>query len=157
VTNQDNSGENPFWSLFIKKWKNNENKAVDDAFQTLELLNMHHKWDSLASDLSGGQLKLLELGRALMLNVKTILLDEPVGSVNPVLAHEIFAHIQNIRDSLNVTFLFIEHRLDIAMQYADFVYAMARGKIIAQGTPDEVLNDANVIESYLGACPTPPD
>jgi branched-chain amino acid transport system ATP-binding protein len=151
VTNKDNAGENPFWSLLPRKWKQNENQAVDNAFKTLKFLNMDHKWDALASDLSGGQLKLLELGRALMLDVKTILLDEPVGSVNPVLAHEIFSHIQNIRDSLGVTFLIIEHRLDIAMQYVDFVYAMASGAIIAQGTPDQVLSNSEVIESYLGA------
>ena len=96
-------------------------------------------------------MKLLEMGRALMSGAKLLLLDEPISGVNPTLAHEIFSTISRLRNELGVTFLIIEHRLDIALGYVDHVIAMAYGKIIASGTPEAVISDPHVIEAYLGA------
>jgi branched-chain amino acid transport system ATP-binding protein len=95
-------------------------------------------------------MKLVEIGRALMSDAKILLLDEPVSGVNPTLAHEIFARIIRLRDELGLTFFIVEHRLDIALRYVDQMFAMAMGKVIASGYPDEVMNDRGVIEAYLG-------
>ena len=81
---------------------------------------------------------------------ETILLDEPVGSIDPKLCHQIFSHIIKLRDELNITFLVIEHRLEVAAQYADWVFAMDRGKLVCEGRAEEVFEDPRVITSYLG-------
>jgi len=150
LTAWNNPGEYLFWSLFPKKWIKAEEEAAEKAFEILCLLKLDHLWDRPSYELSGGQLKLLEIGRTLMTGAETIMMDEPAGSVNPVLAHEIFSHIRTLRDEMGLTFIIIEHRLDIAMKYVDYVYAMASGRVISHGEPDEVLNDPKVIESYLG-------
>jgi branched-chain amino acid transport system ATP-binding protein len=103
-----------------------------------------------ARTLSGGELKLLEIGRALMCGAETILLDEPVGSIDPKLCHQIFAHVIRLRDELGITFLVIEHRLEVAAQYADHVFAMDRGKLVCEGTAEEVFEDPRVVAAYLG-------
>jgi branched-chain amino acid transport system ATP-binding protein len=107
-------------------------------------------WNAQASNLSGGQMKLLEMGRALMSGAQTLLLDEPISGVNPTLAHEIFQKILGLRDSLGLTFLIVEHRLDIALSYVDSVVAMAYGKLLAEGKPEPVMTDPRLIEAYLG-------
>ena len=146
---QHNPGEGLFRSLLSGSWIRQEEAAVEKAFDILTLLGLDHMWNRLAGELSGGQLKLLEIGKALMTDAEVILADEPVGSVNPVLAHELFTHIANLTEQLGITFIVIEHRLQIAMDYVDHVYAMMEGKVISEGTPDEVLNDPKVIEGYL--------
>ena len=76
--------------------------------------------------------------------------DEPVGSIDPVLCHQIFSHVLRLRDELGLTFLVIEHRLEVAAQYADHVFAMDRGKLVTEGTAEEVFEDERVIKAYLG-------
>ncbi len=133
-----------------QSWISKERKLVDKAFNILRLLNIDHLWDVRADQLSGGQMKLLEIGRALMSDPQILLLDEPVAGVNPTLAHNIMKHIVMLRDKLDLTFLIVEHRLDITLEYVDRVYAMHQGRIIAYGTPDVVLKDPQVVEAYLG-------
>ncbi len=135
---------------FRLRWVKHEAEAVEKAYEVLELLNLTHVKDQLAENLSGGQLKLLEIGRSLMTDADTIVMDEPVGGVNPSLAHEIFKHIRNLIEEHDKTFLIIEHRLEVAVKYVDYVYAMAYGKLIAEGDPETVLTDSKVVESYLG-------
>ena len=86
-----------------------------------------------------------------MSGAKVLLLDEPISGVNPTLAHEIFNALVRSRQELGVTFLVIEHRLDIALGYVDHAIAMAYGKVIASGTSEAVIDDPGVIEAYLGA------
>lgn len=136
--------------LFKQSWISRERKLVDKAFSILKLLNIDHLWDVPANQISGGQMKLLEIGRALMSDPQILLLDEPVAGVNPTLAHNIMEHIVTLRDKLDLTFLIVEHRLDITLDYVDRVYAMHQGRIIAYGTPDTVLKDPQVVEAYLG-------
>ncbi|MEM3551701.1 MAG: ABC transporter ATP-binding protein [Conexivisphaerales archaeon] len=150
IAYKDNPGESLFWSIFKGKWLKNEEEALEKAHKILEFLQLSQAKKQLAQELSGGQMKLLEIGRALMADANTLLLDEPAGSVAPTLAHEIFAHIRRLRDELKLNFLIVEHRLDIAADYVDYVYAMSSGKVISEGHPDEVFNDPKVIEVYLG-------
>ncbi len=78
-----------------------------------------------------------------------MLLDEPIGGVNPVLANSIFSHIVNIRNEFGTSFLIIEHRLDIAMKYVDLVYVLSRGNVVASGTPEEIVEKSELYEVYL--------
>jgi branched-chain amino acid transport system ATP-binding protein len=146
-----NPGESFSGSLLKRSWVKQEKDATERAFKILQMLGLAKVWDHEASTLSGGQMKLLELSRALMTGAKLILLDEPISGVNPTLAHEIFGKILTLRDELGVTFLIIEHRLEIALTYVDKVTAMAFGKVVAAGEPDMVMGDPKVIEAYLGA------
>jgi branched-chain amino acid transport system ATP-binding protein len=146
----DNAGENIALSLFKPTWINSEISAVRRASELLRVLGLRHVWNKPANTLSGGELKLLEIGRALMSGAETILLDEPVGSIDPKLCHQIFNHVLRLRDELGITFLVIEHRLEVAAQYADHVFAMDLGKLVTEGTAEEVFEDERVIKAYLG-------
>ncbi|MDV3277747.1 MAG: ABC transporter ATP-binding protein [Nitrososphaerales archaeon] len=151
VAEKGNPGESFLKSLFKRRWVKIETDATERALKLLELLGLSKVWDIPALNLSGGQMKLLEMGRVLMSGAKLILLDEPISGVNPTLAHEIFGRILKLRDDLGVTFLIVEHRLDIALSYVDTVTAMAFGKVVAAGKPELVMADPKVVEAYLGA------
>ena len=151
VAEKNNPGESFTRSLLKRSWMKKEADATKRAISILQLLGLGKLWDSQSSNLSGGQMKLLELARALMSGAKLILLDEPISGVNPTLAHEIFGRILKLRDELGVTFLIVEHRLEIALSYVDNVTAMALGKVVAAGKPELVMADPKVIEAYLGA------
>jgi len=131
-------------------WLRQEEELVEKAFQILRLVNLIHLWDHPAGMLSGGQMKLLEIARTLMSGAKLLLMDEPIAGVNPTLAHQILDFITRLKNEKGITFFIIEHRLDIAMKYVDYVYAMARGRLIAEGRPEEVVSNPLVIDSYLG-------
>jgi len=150
VAKKNNPGENFARSLVRRSWIKEEAKTAEDAFEILAMVGLSHMWDKLAAVLSGGQLKLLEIGRALMSNANLILLDEPISGVNPTLAHEIFSTLVKIRDNYGVTFLIVEHRLDIALSYVDSVIVLTYGKFLTSGTPQEVTSDKRVIDAYLG-------
>jgi len=146
----ENAGENIFYSLYKPAWVDSEINAVRRASELLRVLGLDHVWNKPANTLSGGELKLLEIGRTMMAGADTIILDEPVGSIDPKLCHQIFNHVLKLRDELGLTFLVIEHRLEVAAQYADHVFAMDRGKLVTEGTAEEVFEDPRVIEAYLG-------
>lgn len=140
----------PWREFFALSWREAEKRSTEKASRILDLLGLTRAWDQPAYLLSGGQMKLVEIGRALMSDAKLLLLDEPVSGVNPTLAHEIFARIMKLRDELGLTFFIVEHRLDIALRYVDQMFAMAMGRVVASGDPDDVMKDRAVIEAYLG-------
>ncbi|HDI46649.1 MAG TPA: ABC transporter ATP-binding protein [Candidatus Methanomethylia archaeon] len=150
IAARSHPGEKLTVAPFKLKWSKYEEELVEKAFHIMQLLNIDHLWNQPASSLSGGQMKLLEIGRALMSSPKVVLMDEPIAGINPALAHMIFNHILELRKQLGLTFLIVEHRLDIALKYVDYVYAMASGKVICKGEPKDVVNDPTVIRSYLG-------
>lgn len=151
VAEKGNPGESFVKSLLRRSWAKKEKEIAEKGFKILEILGLSSSWDKQALNLSGGQMKLLEMGRALMSGAKLILLDEPISGVNPTLAHSIFARILKLRDELGVTFFIVEHRLDVALSYVDHITAMAFGKVIAAGIPEKVIADKQVIDAYLGA------
>jgi branched-chain amino acid transport system ATP-binding protein len=150
VADKHHPGETFTKAVVKRLWAGHERETIEKASKILDMLGLAEQSDRATSLLSGGQMKLIEIGRALMSDAKLYLLDEPVSGVNPTLAHEIFAKIIGLREQYGITFFIIEHRLDIALKYVDYVNAMASGKLIAAGPPKEVISNPKVIEAYLG-------
>ncbi len=143
-------GEGPIVAPLRHLWTGEEEERVRRAFEILRRVGLEDHWDWEAYRLGAGQLKMLEVARALATGAKLIALDEPVGGTDPAYAHEIFKQIRGLAKSLDVTFLVIEHRIDIALPFADYVYVMDRGSVISEGTPDAVASDPKVIKVYIG-------
>ncbi|HEY9827000.1 MAG TPA: ABC transporter ATP-binding protein [Stenomitos sp.] len=119
------------------------------AMDILESVGLSHMTHSYAGCLSGGQRKLLEMGRALMAEPKLILLDEPAAGVNPTLINQICEHIKTWNQQ-GITFLIIEHNMDVIMSLCDRVWVLAEGQNLMSGTPQEVQSNTKVLEAYLG-------
>ncbi|MEM4555835.1 MAG: ABC transporter ATP-binding protein [Acidilobaceae archaeon] len=147
----DNPGESLTRAVIEAFWLEFESKTISEVNKTLDSLALSQAKGKKPGELSGGQMKLLDLARVMMAkNVKLVLLDEPTAGVNPVLAHEIFKVLKKLATEGGLTFLVVEHRLDIAVDYADYAYALHLGEVIAEGDPHEVLKNPKVIASYLG-------
>ncbi len=137
-------------ALFKHRWIESERELHQRAFQILDFLNLLRVWNNKASEISGGQQKLVALGRALMAESKLILLDEPVAGVNPTLAKRIFRKIAELQKEGKSNFVIIEHNMDVQLSFCDYIYVLNKGEVVAEGTPEEILNNQEVIEAYLG-------
>jgi neutral amino acid transport system ATP-binding protein len=132
-------------------WRRQERAIRERAMELLERFRLASLANAYAGTLSGGQRKLLEFARLLMTRPRLVLLDEPLAGVNPVLGQQILAHVHELRTEQGITFLFIEHDMEVVMNNADSVIVMAFGKVISSGLPSEVRRDQRVIDAYLGA------
>ncbi|MEZ0318872.1 MAG: ABC transporter ATP-binding protein [Pyrobaculum sp.] len=137
-------------SALVKNWRSQEEELARKAFKILKMVRLDDKWDVPAYLLSAGEMKLLELARALMAGAELIILDEPIAGVPVDQAHDVFKTVRSINQQQGTTFLVIEHRIDIAFKYVDYVYTMASGRVISHGTPEKVANDPKVREVYIG-------
>ena len=145
------SGELLMNALLKPKMVNEEEKIIKQkALEVIEFLNLTHLSDELAGNLSGGQKKLLELGRTMMVDAKIVLLDEVGAGVNRTLLKDIGSAILRLNKEKGYTFCMIEHDMDFISRLCDPVIVMAEGSVLFQGTSDEVKNNEQVIESYLG-------
>jgi len=127
-----------------------ERRIHDRATEVLEFLTISHLADQKASQISGGQKKLLELGRTMMVDAKVVFLDEVGAGVNRTLLNTIGDAIVRLNQERGYTFCVIEHDMDFIGRLCNPVICMAEGKVLAQGTVEEVKNDERVIEAYLG-------
>ena len=142
-------------SLFTTK-NDSEKERLLMAFEALDQLEVPHMAHNLASELSGGQSKLVDIGRSMMGSPRLLLLDEPVAGVAGPLAMKIFNNLRRIVDETGISILIIEHNMDfILRQGVDRIVVMNQGEVLMQGTPDEVRANKDVIEAYLGATATP--
>lgn len=144
------SGESPFanWLTPVAVARQEQRNAAK-AREIIEFLALTRLIASPAATLSGGQRKLLELARVLMAEPKIILLDEPAAGVNPTLLETIIDRIRTLHER-GLTFLIVEHNLDLITRLCSTVHVMAGGKLLVSGTPDAVTQDARVVEAYLG-------
>jgi branched-chain amino acid transport system ATP-binding protein len=143
-------GESIFLSPLRFIWGSQEREITERAEMLLERFKLIDKKDDFAAALSGGQRKLLEMARALMVNPEIVMLDEPMAGVNPALKQSLLGHIRSLRDD-GMTVLFVEHDMDMVRDISDWVVVMAQGQIVAEGEPHEVMKDQAVIDAYLGA------
>jgi ABC-type branched-subunit amino acid transport system ATPase component len=134
-------------AVAAKRSRNAEARAAE----LLELVRLDEHAEALAGTLSGGQRKLLDLVRALMVEPRILLLDEPMAGVSPTLRVELLEHILALRERDGVTLVIVEHDLDFVMRASDRVIVMNEGRVIGQGTPDQVRTDERVVDAYLGA------
>lgn len=140
------------WSAWFKNGavKAREAEVVELARDTLEFLGLTHVGEELAGNLSGGQKKLLEIGRTMMNDAKVVLLDEPGAGVNPTLMRKVGDMILQLNDERGYTFCIIEHDMDMIARLAGRVVVLAEGAVLMEGTMDEVRNDERVIDAYFG-------
>jgi neutral amino acid transport system ATP-binding protein len=127
-----------------------ERQAHEQARELLALVRFEHLAGDYAGVLSGGQRKLLELARALMAQPTMMLLDEPMAGVNPALGLQLLEHVRLLQRERGITFLLIEHDMEVVMTISERVVVMSGGTVIADGPPDAVRRDEAVIDAYLG-------
>jgi len=147
---KDQRGER-LWQAWLRRGAVAEDEASVRvrATEMAEFLELDHLLDEYAGNLSGGQRKLLELGRVLMTDPDVILLDEPVAGVNPTLTRKLLERIETLRDE-GYTFLIVEHDMEVIMNVSDTIIVMAEGRTLMEGTPEEVQEDERVVDAYLG-------
>ncbi|AFZ54553.1 ABC transporter ATP-binding protein [Cyanobacterium aponinum UTEX 3222] len=147
---QNQIGEHLFSVLLQpKKIRKQERESKEKAMNILESVGLAEKAYDYAGALSGGQRKLLEMARTLMTNPKLILLDEPAAGVNPTLINQICEHILSWNQQ-GISFLIIEHNMDVIMSLCSHVWVLAEGTNLADGTPEEIQNNEQVLSAYLG-------
>ena len=135
--------------LKLNSQKVYENSLKDKANEIMNDLNIGHMADSYARELSGGQKKLLELARAIINEPEILLLDEPLAGVNPKLAEDILSLIKKLSED-GITIVMVEHNIEAVMKISERVVVLAEGSLIADGSPNEIRTNKNVIEAYLG-------
>lgn len=143
-------GEGILRALLPFTWKAEERRITERAEELLTRFKLDTKADDFAAALSGGQRKLLEMARALMVNPELVMLDEPMAGVNPALTQSLLGHIKDLREQ-GMTVLFVEHDMDMVRDISDWVIVMAQGKVVAEGPPTSVMSNPAVIDAYLGA------
>jgi len=144
-------GEGIFSSWFAgRSVRKREAAVIELARDTLEFLGLTHVGEELAGNLSGGQKKLLEIGRTMMNDSKVVLLDEPGAGVNPTLMLKVAEMIEQLNEERGYTFCIIEHDMDMIARLCGKVVVLAEGQVLMQGSMDEVRNDERVIDAYFG-------
>ena len=143
-------GESLWRSVLPFTWQAQEKAIEARADALLERFKLSHMRDEFADTMSGGQRKLLEMARALMVEPSMVMLDEPMAGVNPALTQSLLGHVTGLRDA-GMTVLFVEHDMDMVQEISDWVIVMAEGRIIAEGPPASIGQNKAVVDAYLGS------
>jgi len=144
------AGESLVHATVRKTWEGQEKVISLDAKGVTERLHLKGTEGQIVSGLSGAHMKLVESARGLLGGAQLLLMDEPAAGVLYSTAREIFNYIAQLRKEYGLTFFVIEHRLDVLLDYVDYVYVLHLGKLLSEGKPEEVMRDKNVIEAYVG-------
>jgi len=126
-------------------------ELTEKAENLLNFVGLYQKRNLRGGDLSFGQQKLLELAMALMNEPKMLLLDEPTAGINPTLINGIIDRLIKVNKDYGITLLVIEHNMKVIMSLAQSIFCLAHGKLLAEGSPDQIKNDKRVVDAYLGA------
>ncbi|SEL61857.1 ABC transporter ATP-binding protein [Haloferax larsenii] len=126
-----------------------EEELLERVWEVLDFFDIGHIAEEYAGNLSGGQRKLLEMARALLTDPDMLLLDEPFAGVNPTLEKKLLKHIHELREQ-GYTFLLVEHDMDLIMNNCEHVIVLHQGRVLTEGTPDDIRSNEEVIEAYLG-------
>ena len=147
----DQPGES-VWATWFRpgRVRAREREVLELADEALDFLGLSHLREELAGNLSGGQKKLLELGRGMMTESKLVLLDEPGAGVNPTLMNKIIEMIRRLNVERGYTFCIVEHDMDLIARLCDPVIVLVEGKVLTEGPFSEVGNDPRVIDAYFG-------
>ncbi|KPQ18822.1 ABC transporter ATP-binding protein [Halomonas sp. HL-93] len=146
------AGENLFTTWFKPGLVRREEAEVRRrALEVIDFVGLHHVRNELAGNLSGGQKKLLELGRTMMTNAKVVLLDEIAAGVNRTLLGDLIGNIERLNREMGYTFLVIEHDMDMIARLCDPVIVLAQGQVMVEGHIQDIQNNPEVIEAYFGA------
>ncbi|MCX8170959.1 MAG: ABC transporter ATP-binding protein [Candidatus Bathyarchaeota archaeon] len=143
-------GENLLKAPLRKTWIKEESEIANEVKNLLKEFDMDGLHKMPASGLSGGHVKMVETSKGILGRAKLILLDEPTAGVHYAVGRNLFEYISYLRKTFNLTFFIIEHRIDLLFDYVDYVYVLHMGKLLSQGTPEEVASDPKVIEAYIG-------
>jgi neutral amino acid transport system ATP-binding protein len=142
-------GESMLAGILPFLWRGQENEIAARADDLLTRFKLAHMREEFAGSLSGGQRKLLEMARALMVQPTLVMLDEPMAGVNPALTQSLLGHVKSLRDE-GMTVVFVEHDMDVVNDISDWVVVLAEGEVIAEGPPAVVGANQRVIDAYLG-------
>ena len=142
-------GERFLPAIVKPSWRSQEAENEKRADELLERFRLTHMRDEFAGTMSGGQRKLLEMARAMMVRPELIMLDEPMAGVNPALTQSLLGHIQALRDE-GTTIVLVEHDMDVIMSISDWIICFAEGEVIAEGRPEDIRSNRRVIDAYLG-------
>ena len=147
----DQRGERLASALLPWRWRGEEEAIRTRAEELLVRFKLAHMRDQFAGTLSGGQRKLLEMARSLMVEPSLVMLDEPMAGVNPALTQSLLGHVKDLRDVEGRSVVFVEHDMDVVFEISDWVVCLAQGKVIAEGPPASIGANQQVIDAYLGA------
>jgi neutral amino acid transport system ATP-binding protein len=139
-----------FFGALLRPWARQERAITYKAMELLTRFRLDAKAGDLAGTLSGGQRKLLEMARALMMDPIIVMLDEPMAGVNPALTESLLQHVKSLRED-GMTVVFVEHDMDVIRDISDWVVVMAQGRVIAEGRSEALSSNKAVVDAYLGS------
>ncbi|MEM2094170.1 MAG: ABC transporter ATP-binding protein [Candidatus Bathyarchaeia archaeon] len=143
-------GESLLRAPFKRLWIDEELRYGADVKNLITRLGLESLYRTSVADLSGGDLKMVETSKGILGGAKLILLDEPTAGVQYAAGRRVFEYVNALRNTHNITFFVIEHRIDLLFDFADYVYVLNMGQVLSHGKPQEVASDPEVIKAYMG-------